>query len=279
MLVELAIGDAYGAGFEFKDEQFVRAHNDLTRYYPHELNNETGVYTDDTQMSIALAELLLSGDSWNHENVASAFVRCYKRDPRLGYAKGFQSFLDEVGSGAEFLEKINPSSTRNGACMRSAPLGVIYDTSKLLDYAEIQAKVTHDTKEGIVSAQAIALCAQFFLYEKGESSELIDYVREHTQYRWSGVWEKSVPCSAMETVEAVLCVLTKCKDLRSIILASVDFTGDVDTVAALCCAIASQSKIYSNNLPALLYRDLENGSYGLEFLEKLWKRLVAQMYS
>lgn len=35
MLVELAVGDAYGAGFEYADPEFVTAHNTVAGYVQH----------------------------------------------------------------------------------------------------------------------------------------------------------------------------------------------------------------------------------------------------
>ena len=59
MLYELAIADAYGASFEFVDDKFISKNNKL-RYLRHpNRENENilkGQYTDDTQMSIAIAE-------------------------------------------------------------------------------------------------------------------------------------------------------------------------------------------------------------------------------
>jgi ADP-ribosylglycohydrolase len=58
LLLELAIGDAYGAGFEFADAQTVREKNDLSRYVKHPRHRiQPGSYTDDTQMSLAIAEI------------------------------------------------------------------------------------------------------------------------------------------------------------------------------------------------------------------------------
>ncbi|MGF1988711.1 MAG: ADP-ribosylglycohydrolase family protein [Nostoc sp. ZfuVER08] len=50
MLLELAIADAYGAGFEYADEMLVN--NDLSRYVQHpRFRLIPGSYTDDTQLS------------------------------------------------------------------------------------------------------------------------------------------------------------------------------------------------------------------------------------
>ena len=73
MLLELAIGDAYGTGFEFAESDFVR-------HPRHRLR--LGSYTNDTQMSIAIAETLIAQEAWTPEVLAERFVRTFKRDPR-----------------------------------------------------------------------------------------------------------------------------------------------------------------------------------------------------
>jgi len=85
MLVELAVGDAYGAGFEFRNPLYVRAFNKLDRHRRPALTiAKPGRYTDDTQMTIAVTEALLSGEPWSPALVAAHFVEAFKRDPRGG---------------------------------------------------------------------------------------------------------------------------------------------------------------------------------------------------
>ncbi len=106
-------------------------------------------------MSLALAELIIEDVAWDKQTTADKFVACFKRDPRPGYARSFFDFLQEIESGAEFLEQMRPRSVTNGVAMRAAPLGVIKDLNKLLDIAELQASLTHNTEIGIKSAQAV----------------------------------------------------------------------------------------------------------------------------
>ena len=108
MLVELAIGDAYGAGFEYVDPEHRTAPNDLTCYarHPGHIVLSPGRYTDDTQMSLAIAELMIEKIEWTPLNIANKFVQVFKRDPRPGYARKFYEFLKEIKSGEEFLERI-----------------------------------------------------------------------------------------------------------------------------------------------------------------------------
>jgi ADP-ribosylglycohydrolase len=73
MLLELAMpaagyayADAYGAGFEYADEMIVN--NDLSRYVQHpRFRLIPGSYTDDTQMSIAIAEVIVAQAPWTSE--------------------------------------------------------------------------------------------------------------------------------------------------------------------------------------------------------------------
>ena len=54
-----AYADAYGAGFEYAEEMIVN--NDLSRYVEHpRFRLIPGSYTDDTQMSIAIAEVIVA---------------------------------------------------------------------------------------------------------------------------------------------------------------------------------------------------------------------------
>ena len=93
MLVNIAIADAYGASFEFKDKRFVDLHNTGTSYVTGAGRTKPGHYTDDTQMSLALAELLIENPQWTRFKVAAKFLDAFKRDPRPGYAGGFYHFL------------------------------------------------------------------------------------------------------------------------------------------------------------------------------------------
>jgi ADP-ribosylglycohydrolase len=172
VLFEIAIGDAYGAGFEFCSRQKIERSNTLASYVDHELGIAAGCYTDDTQMSIAISEVLLSEASATSATFADAFVRCYKRDRRKGYAKGMQALLDECPDGSSLRSRIKPESRRNGAAMRSVPLGLIPDKSLLLSVAEEQAAITHNTAEGILSSRVVALSSHLLLYEQAKLSNL-----------------------------------------------------------------------------------------------------------
>ena len=95
MLLEAAIGDAYGAGFEFRDLEFILKNNNLTEYFKHGYYKSIyKTYTDDTQMAIAISELLLEQKDWNEAIVADKFVEVFQRDKRRGYSNRVYNALD-----------------------------------------------------------------------------------------------------------------------------------------------------------------------------------------
>ncbi|WP_196888315.1 ADP-ribosylglycohydrolase family protein [Aureivirga sp. CE67] len=270
MLLKGAIGDAYGAGFEFAESSKILEKNKVTTYETHPLFPEIcGKYTDDTQMSIALAELILSNKEWNSLNIAEAFVNTFKRDPRRGYAKRFYSFLSEINSGQEFLDKIINKSNRNGAAMRAYVLGVFPSENEIIEKCTIQAEVTHQTEEAILAANAVALISHYFLYQKGNRKDLLEYLNDIQKYNWKGMWNQEVGMNGIETFEATLAIVLNDSSLKNKLQKSVTFGGDVDTVASLSLALSSLDNSIENDLPHFLYDNLENGDFGRDYINEL----------
>lgn len=270
MILEAAIGDAYGAGFEFADYEKIRTKNTLSRYETHPLFEEIkGRYTDDTQMSIAIAELLINEKEWTSLKIANQFVEAFKRDPRRGYAKRFYQFLSDIEDGQELLEKIIPKSERNGAAMRAYPIGILSNENEIITKCNLQANVTHQSEQAIIAAQAIALTNHYFIYQKGNKANLIEYLQDIQKQKWKGDWSSEVNVNAIETVEAVLSILVKERSLKDMLKKSVDYGGDVDTVASLTLAIGKMNTEIENDLPEWLFKELENGKYGHDYLKKL----------
>jgi len=193
MLVELAIGDAYGAGFEYVDKDFIGTHNDLSRYAKHPRHDIVpGRYTDDTQMSLAVAEAIVSGEDWTPLMLANRFVEAFKRDPREGYASSFFDFLSRVQDGKQFLQEIVPHSDKSGAAMRAGPIGVYHDSTGVVTRATAQARITHDTPDGVRAAVAAALMTHFFLYDLGHKDGLGTYLEKHVAGHWAEPWQGKV---------------------------------------------------------------------------------------
>jgi len=277
MLVEMAIGDAYGAAFEFVSDEHIRLENDLTRYKLNpEISLGGGRYTDDTQMSIALAEHILSGEPTNRYNLMSRFLEVFKRDPRRGYSKRLYQLLLEAASVDDFCQRMQPLSTRSGAAMRASPAGLLSDLYDVKALAEFQASLTHDTMEGRISATAIAVMVHYLAYALGPREELGRFLDVQVAgYAWSEPWQGRVDMLGTSCAHAAIYLVSSLGSQQQVLRNAVALGGDVDTVAAIAMFSASLCPAVLRDLPAELYDGLENETYGRSFLEGLDRRLMA----
>jgi ADP-ribosyl-[dinitrogen reductase] hydrolase len=276
MLVELAIGDAYGAGFEYAPEDLVHRRNTGTRYVRHpRYAIAPGCYTDDTQMSLALAEALVDNDPWTPQSLAERFVTVFRRDPREGYANHFYQLLKDTHNGAELLRRLQPASDRSGAAMRATPLGVLPTVAEVKERCRVQAVLTHNTPDGIHAAQAAALLTHHALYQRGPKSQLGQYLEGQVPGRWSEAWAGKVGAKGWMSVRAAITALRRNDRLSSLLRDCIGFTGDVDTVATIALAAASCSAEFEQDLPRNLLATLENGRYGRDYLAALDRKLLA----
>lgn len=276
MLLEIAIGDAYGAGFEYVSPAIIREHNDLSGYIQHPRHaTRPGQYTDDTQMSIAVAEAILSGEEWTPLMLANRFVEAYKRDPREGYAGRFQEFLEYVQDGEQFLAEIRPDSDKSGAAMRAGPIGVFPEIEAVIYYCGLQASITHNTPDGIHAAVAASLMTHYFLYKLGPKAQLGAFLEQYVPGRWSEPWRGKVGHQGLMSVHAAVTSVMANASLSDLLQHCIAYSGDVDTVAAIALAAGSCSAEIAQNLPEHLVLRLENAAYGLTFLRALDDRLAA----
>jgi ADP-ribosyl-[dinitrogen reductase] hydrolase len=277
MLVELAIGDAYGAGFEYASDRIVRERNTLSAYIHHPRHAITpGCYTDDTQMSIAVAEAIVADDPWTPGSLAQRFVAAFKRDPREGYASRFYEFLLEIRDGAEFLQRIRPESDKSGAAMRACPIGVYRSMSEVIRRSTLQARLTHNTPGGTDAAIAAALMTHYFTYHLGPKAELGRFLAAHVLGPWAEPWRGKVGGKGMDCVQAAVCAVLTHHSMSELLRGCVAFTGDVDTVATIALAAGSCSDEMVQDLPAPLISGLENGPFGYDYLRELDGQLMAK---
>jgi len=277
MLLEIAIGDAYGAGFEFAPRAKIDRANDGRGYVAHERGIPAGHYTDDTQMSVAIAELLLREPEPGPAAFADAFVAAFRRDPRPGYSTAFGALLAEVADGAELRRRIRNESRRNGAAMRSVPLGLVADVPRLRRLATLQAAVTHDTPEGRLSSEVVALMAHALLHERAAVADLRALVERHTGFAPRTDWHGEVEIDAIQTVHAVHTALARNRTRQALLRDCVEFGGDTDSVAAIALGLASLTREIADDLPASLHAGLEDGACGRRFLQALDARLAAHV--
>lgn len=276
------LADGYGFCFEFAEKNFpdfFRLMNNLQFHQHPELMHRPGVYSDDTQMQMALAELILSGRDWTPLEIATRFVDVFKRDPRPGYSSGMYSLLNRVTSGKEFIDQVQPPFREsNGAAMRSPIIGLYPNLDQVIEYSTIQARLTHDLPNCIDSSVGASLMAHYFAYDLGGKDELPAFLTRYVPTQdWHTPWQGRVGCHGMSTVKASLTAILKTDSLADLLVECVAFTGDVDSVATIALTAASLCPKMEQNIPQNLWDGMERTEFGIEYLLNLDRRLLSLM--
>lgn len=279
MLYHIAVADAYGAGREMASYDFIHANNCGTKYVQHLTHKlKPGSYTDDTQMSLALAEHLLADDPWTPLDLANRFVATFKRDQREGYSRHFYEILTEVNSGVELITRLagKNQSQKSGAAMRSGVLGLLPNKDDLMSKVEVQSRITHDTIRGVDSAIAAALMVHFFAHGGGDREHLPEYLnREIPGYEFHVPWYGYADSYGIDCVRAATTAVAQSGSFSHLLQVCTAFGGDVDTVAAIAAAAAWLDPDLAT-VPLALDRDLENNDYGLHHLFHIDRLLLAK---
>ncbi|MEU1851026.1 ADP-ribosylglycohydrolase family protein [Streptomyces sp. NPDC019990] len=157
-LAGLAVGDALGS-------QYVVPVN-----YPllkrREVPSGLWQWTDDTEMAGSVVAVLAAHQRIDQDALARSFAEHH--DVGRGYGPAVDRLLRLVREGGEWRELAaalfnGQGSWGNGAAMRIAPLGAWYadDPEQATHQAEISAYTTHQHREAVVGAMAVAAAAAF----------------------------------------------------------------------------------------------------------------------
>ena len=213
-------GDIIGSIYEFNS----------TKNVDFLLLSESSVYTDDTVMTVANADWLLSGDA------LKGVMLDYGNRYAAGYGGWFFSWL--------WSENPQPyNSWGNGSAMRVSPVGWAFGTlEETLEAAKQSAEVTHNHPEGIKGAQATAAC--IYWARKGKTKQQIkENVEALFGYDLSRTCDEIRPTyefepSCQKTVPESIIAFLESTDFESAIRLAVSLGGDADTMGSITGGIA-----------------------------------------
>lgn len=255
-MIGAIIGDIVGSVYEWN--------NIKTKEFP--LFSSGSFYTDDTVMTLAIADGLMKGGS--SENFITAMKKYGRMYPDAGYGGRFGSWL--------FSENIQPyNSWGNGSAMRVSPVAWAFDTlSEVEQYAEVSAAVTHNHPEGIKGAQSTA--AAIFLARKGKSKdEIKSYIESRYGYNLSRTLDEIRPTyqfneSCQETVPQAITAFLESVDFEDAIRNAISLGGDSDTLATITGSIAEAAYIIREEIKekALSILDKPLRKVYLQFIER-----------
>lgn len=146
-MVSLALGDAYGSYFEGQIQREVDHINNFLKNDKHSVSLNI---TDDTEMTIMLAESLIIHQRFHPEDLANRFVR----QPITRMGNTIRQFVTNYRERKLEWYKSGEASAGNGAAMRCAPIAMINygDFLSLKLMAGIQASITHMDQMAIASS-------------------------------------------------------------------------------------------------------------------------------
>jgi len=256
-LLGLAVGDALGGLFEGQSADHIQKRFPTVRSLIDNPPAETLHYTDDTQMTIGVAETLVFHGEIREEALCRAFVNNYV--PSRGYGWGARRVLEAMEEGEDYravaLSHFPGGSFGNGDAMRVAPVGVFFhgNPNLLWEQARLSALPTHTHPLGIEGAQllawAISLAIQTSLDKPGFLQSLLSRCQSeafrakikqaHYISRADDFVLLGNGIQALESViTAVTCFLVARDSYETAIGQAIMLGGDTDTIAAMTGALA-----------------------------------------
>lgn len=224
------IGDIVGSRFEFIN---YRA-KDFTLFH------EKCRFTDDSVLTAAVAETLLSFDEFPEEKeFKNALIYAFHKYGKAYFDCGFGGrFFDWI-----YEERREPYySYGNGSAMRVSPVGWYGNTlEKVERIARWSAEVTHNHPEGIKGA--VATAGAIFLARSGKSKEEIKEYIERFGYELKNSVERlqfinGFDESCMATVPVAVQCFLEGTDFEDTIRNAISVGGDSDTIGAIAGSVA-----------------------------------------
>jgi ADP-ribosylglycohydrolase len=214
-------GDVIGSVYEFSAQK--------SPDFP--LFSSLSQFTDDSVLTIAIGDAILSGRSYL--DCVHSYALAY---PGRGYGGYFLGWINS--------ENPQPyNSFGNGSAMRVSAVGWAFETIEaVLREAEASAAISHNHPEGIKGAQAVA-CAIFRARKGSSKAEILQEITGRFGYDLSSTLDEIRPTyrfneTCQETVPQAIIAFLESQDYEDAIRKAVSLGGDADTLAAITGSIA-----------------------------------------
>ena len=221
------LGDIIGSPYEFD-------RGDKTKDFP--LFSEESSFTDDSVMTVAVAEALMDTKNDIRCAVVNEMRKWGRKYPDAGYGGRFYLWLRSKDP-----EPYN--SYGNGSAMRVSAAGWLYDTlEETRHVASLTALVTHNHPEGIKGAEATA-CAIYMARTGSSKREIKEYVVSEFGYDLSRTCDEIRPTyhhveSCQKTVPEAITAFLEGESFEDVVRTAVSLGGDCDTLTCIAGSIA-----------------------------------------
>lgn len=264
-LYGVAVGDALGATLEFETAESIRARWGELREIVGGgwLDLPPGAWTDDTEMTLALAEGILDDPADPLPHVGRRFLAWMESGPpdigntvravlRL-MARGAFSPREWHRAAEQVHRELRGMTAGNGALMRTLPVGLAYrDPQDVMARAEELARMTHwdpraahscmlasltafgMARSGATPADALAWAAELLASRVGDAA-----VEELTGPALRRSWGELRPSGfTVESLHCALWGLLEAPDFEEAVVWVANLGGDADTNAAIAGGLA-----------------------------------------
>lgn len=292
VLLGTAVGDALGVPFETKLPNFeaLLAWDGKTFLGSEYHHLKPGQYSDDTQMSLMVAESLIENHGFNPDDLAKRYVDWIVSGRARGYGKTTLMAVQNLQAGKHWSESGVAGSWGNGTAMRAAPFGVYFrnDIRSLVNIVKIDSAITHASEEAEAGAIAIAVTAAMAVHN--DLDNLLDRLwalmpeskLKNIVYSLDSLVNSPLiqPAQALrvigtkanvkETVPAALYCFLKFDNYHEAVEAAIRAGGDTDTTAAIVGALFGAKQGFKAIDPS--FHTVEDFDKLMELDNKLFNR-------
>lgn len=222
------IGDLAGSVFEY--DQFCKFNPNKVEIDSHSLISKNAFFSDDTILTVAVADAILSGSDYESKLKEYAKKFMHKIPNNLPY---FENMFSPQFSQWVFGDFIGRSEG-NGAMMRVSPIGYYFNNEKdVLENARLVTVPSHNSENAIKHAQLVALI--IFYAKKGLTKERI-IKKLNLKIKKPKITQFNYKCT--ETIDLCLYSLFNSNSFEEAITKALLFGGDTDTNASIVGAMA-----------------------------------------
>lgn len=225
------LGDMVGCPYEFdrgnKSKDFI-------------MWSDQNRFTDDTVMTIAVADALLQSKDQSDDAIKGAVIKSMLywglKYPNEGYGTRFGWWLRQP-------DPQPYNSWGNGSAMRVSSVAWLFDNiSKVRDVAKLTAEVTHNHPEGIKGAEATASVI-FLARAHHDKNYIKEYIINNFGYDLSRTCDEIRPTychveSCQETVPQAITAFLEGNSFEDVIRTAVSLGGDCDTLTCIAGGMA-----------------------------------------
>lgn len=299
-LLSTACGDILGAAVEGMAASEIRSQHGEVRDFA-DAGRGYGCYTDDTQMTLALAASIIERGRVDAAHVSAKYAEFY--ESWRGYGGAAHRVMRLLADGGDYRGtgrlQFPDGSFGNGGAMRIAPVGLAYrhtTADVLAEAVEDALFCTHVHPEALdgalVQAKAVAIAAT----TQPESFDPLGLLQELTAACRTDTMQAKLRAladslrrgdddvfviarvgngiRASQAVAAALWAFLKYSTKpEECVIRAVNFGGDTDTIGAMAGALvgALHSAAW---IPARWYNNMENGKHGRDEIVAVARQLA-----